>query len=149
MDRSGGALGSQLVAGLRAADKVLGCAGQAPVWRCGDDDLEAGLELLDRLEAQTVALRGALLAQAEQRSLKERTGAPSTERWLADRFRWSRVDARRKLAAARAQARQPVVAEALTAGVVTVEQAAVLAAGLDRIDQVPGASVTDRAEAAG
>lgn len=39
--------------------------------------------------------------------------------------------------------------QALAAGVVTVEQAAVVAAGLDRIDQVPGVGPEDRAQAAG
>lgn len=34
-----------------------------------------------------VAARSALLAQAHERLLRDRTGAPSTERWLADRFR--------------------------------------------------------------
>ena len=90
MSSTDGVFGHQVVTSLRAADDDLAKAVLAPLWQAGDGDVESAVELLDRIEAKAVAMRSTLLVQAEERSLREPTGAPSTGRWLVERFRWSR-----------------------------------------------------------
>ena len=143
-----GVFGHQVVTGLRAASAGLTRSRLAPVWQCADDEVEAAVELLDRIEAQTAALRAALLLQAEERSLQQRTGAPSTGRWLVERFRWSRSRAAAAIAQARTLAARPVVAAALADGALTSEQARAVSEALARIDRVPGVSVAEREDAA-
>jgi hypothetical protein len=89
-----------------------------------------------------------LLRKAEDRSLKDRTRAPSTPRWLADRFRLSRAEAADRLRQAHAYARQPIVLAGPAEAAVTVEQAVVAAAALDRIDALPEVDANERAGAA-
>jgi hypothetical protein len=148
MDQAGGALGHPVLTGARAADQALRCAATGPVWQCSDDEVEAGLELVDRLDARLGALRAALLREAEDRSLRERTRAPSTQRWLTDRFRLSRAEAADRLRQAEQYARQPQVRAALATGAITAEQGAVSAAALDRIDALPGLTAQHRDAAA-
>jgi hypothetical protein len=106
------------------------------------------LALLEQVDALTCAVRASLLREADDRSMRNRTRAPSTERWLTDRFRISRAEAAMRMRQARQVARQPTVAAALAAGAVTVEQAAVAATALDRIDALPGIEAEDRDTAA-
>ena len=70
--------------------------------------------------------------------MRQSTGAPSTERWLAERFRWSRSRARAAVAEAGRWRDRPVLADALGAGIVTAEQATAVGESLERIDRVPG-----------
>jgi hypothetical protein len=148
MDQAGGALGHPVLAGARAADDALRCAATGPVWQCGDDEIEAGLQLVDRMEARLGALRAALLREAEDRSLQDRTRAPSTQRWLTDRFRLSRPQATGRLRQAEQLARHPIVRAALAEAEVTLEQADVAAEALDRIAALPGLTADDRDTAA-
>ena len=148
MDQTGGAFGHQVVTGVRAAKEGLSCAVSAPVWQCADGEVETAIELLDGVEAMVTALRAVLLVQAEERALQQRTGAPSTGRWLVERFRWSRSRAGAALGQARALAGRPVVAAALGDGAVTAEQAAAVSEALARIDRVPGVTVGEREHAA-
>jgi hypothetical protein len=123
MSSIGGVFGHQVVTGVRAAKEGLSCAVAAPVWQCADSDVEAAIELLDGVEMMVTAMRSALLVQAEERSLRERTGAPSTGRWLVERFRWSPSRAGAAMAEARMLQERTVVADALADGAMTKEQA--------------------------
>jgi hypothetical protein len=148
MSTSGVLVDRPVVDELAGACDLLAEADASSVWRLADGDVERGVSLLVRLQAHTAALQAVLLAEVESRDLKASTGAPSTERWLGDRWRLSRAGAR--LRQATALGRHPVLLDALTASAVTVEQAEVLAAVLHRIDALPDLDAgSDDGEAGG
>ena len=109
-----------------------------PVWQLSDDEVETALLEMERAEAALVARRAELVAEADQRGMKDRCKALSTERWLQDRFRLSHRDAKTRVEQARLLAGQPAAHGALAAGMLTAEQAGVIAACLDAVDQLPG-----------
>ena len=119
-----------------------------PAWQLSDDAIEQCLDDLVAGEARLAARRAELLREAEIRCLKDRTKASSTERWLRDRFRWSARQATARLRAADQVLGQPAVHDALAAGRVTPEQAAVIADTLDQVDRLDGVSSVERADAA-
>jgi hypothetical protein len=133
---------------LAGACDTLAQADTSAVWRLADGDVERGLSLLVRLQALTVALQTVLLAEVESRDLKARTGAPSPERWLADRLRLSRADGGARLRQSAALRRHPSVLDALATGTVTVEQGEVLAAVLHQVEALPGVEDAETAAAA-
>ena len=136
---------TDVYAAVELMAKAAGAAGSA--WQLADGDVERGLSLLVRLQAQTVALQAVLLAEAESRDLKGRTQASTTERWLGDRFLLSRADAGARVRGAQALGRHAVVTEALAAGALTVEQAETLTPVLDAVDAMPGVDKGERAAA--
>jgi hypothetical protein len=119
-----------------------------PVWQLSDDEVETALAQIEQAEAALVARRAALVAEADQRSMKDRCQALSTERWLQDRFRLSHRDAKTRVEQARLVTGQPAAHQALAVGRVTVEQAGVIATALDAVDQLPGVDPVERGEAA-
>jgi hypothetical protein len=119
-----------------------------PVWQLSDDEVETALVEVERSEAALVARRAALIHEADQRGLKDRCKALSTERWLQDRFRLSHRDATTRVEQARLLAGQPAAHQALAAGVLTPEQATVIATCLDAVDQLPGVDPVEREQAA-
>jgi Domain of unknown function (DUF222) len=146
---SGTLLEHPLLAGVRAAAAGLGRAARAEAWQPCDADIEDSLAALVAVEARTAALRAVLLAEAETRSLKDRTQALSTAQWLTQRFRYSRAEAAARLREAALLGELPVVRAALAEGSLTVEQARVVAAALGRVDALPAVTEADRAAAAG
>jgi hypothetical protein len=118
------------------------------VWQLCDDEVETALADLECTEAALVARRAELVREADQRGLKDRCKALSTERWLQDRFRLSHRDAKTRLDQARLLAGQPAAHQALAAGSVTPEQATVIATCLDTVDQLPGVDPVEREQAA-
>ena len=119
-----------------------------PVWQLSDDEVETALAEVERTEAALVARRAALVQEADQRGMKDRCKALSTERWLQDRFRLSHRDAKTRVDQARLLCGQPTAHEALAAGTVTPEQATVIATCLDAVDQLPGVDPVEREQAA-
>jgi len=119
-----------------------------PVWQLSDDEVETALVEIERAEAALVARRAALVAEADQRGLKDRSKALSTERWLQDRFRLSHRDARARVEQARLLCGQLAAHGALAAGSVTPEQATVIATCLDAVDQLPEVDPVERDQAA-
>jgi hypothetical protein len=126
-----------------------GCeVGVLPGWQLSDDDVEHEIAQLDRAEARLAARRAELLHQAQVRSLHNRTRASTPDRWLRDRYLWSTRTAGARLREAGTLQRQPAVHAALAAGEVTVEQALVIAAALDEVDQLEKVNDAERADAA-
>ena len=78
-----------------------------PVWQLSDDEVETALAEVERTEAALVARRAALVQEADQRGMKDRCKALSTERWLQDRFRLSHRDAKTRVDQARLLCGQP------------------------------------------
>ncbi len=138
MSTTGILLDRPVVDELAVACGTLARAETTALWQLADGDVERGVSLLVRLQAMSAALQAVLLAEVESRALKAATGAPSTERWLADRLRLSRADGAARLRQSVALRRHPVMLDALAAGAVTVEQGEVLAAVLHQIDGLPG-----------
>jgi hypothetical protein len=118
------------------------------VWQLSDDEVETALAQIERAEAALVARRAELVAEADQRSMKDRCSALSTERWLQDRFRLSHRDAKTRVDQARLLRGQPAAHGALAAGLVTPEQATVVATCLDTVDQLEGVDPVEREQAA-
>jgi len=123
-------------------------SGQVPGWQLSDDAIEHALADLDGDEARLAARRAELLAEAELRSLKDRTKASSTARWLRDRYHWSTQRAATCLKQAEALRAQPCVHRVLAAGQITTEQAVVIADTLDQVAQLPQVREVDLADAA-
>ena len=98
-----------------------------PVWRLSDDSVEHEIARLDADEARLVARRAQLLAEAQVRTLHNRTQASTPDRWLRDRYRWSTRTAGARLREAGLLLGQPAVLAALAGGSVTAEQATVIA----------------------
>jgi hypothetical protein len=138
MSTTGVLLDLPVVDELAGASDTLARADASTVWRLTDGDVERGLSLLVRLQAQATALQAVLMAEVESRNMKARTGAPSTERWLADRLHLSRADGGARLRQSIALRRHPGVLDALATGAATVEQGEVLAAVLHQVDALPG-----------
>ncbi|MGH8971354.1 MAG: DUF222 domain-containing protein, partial [Actinomycetes bacterium] len=123
-----------VLAGARAASAGLGDACDGTVWQLGDDEVETSLAVLQRVEAQLVAARGALLREAQARDLRSRTQALTTPGWVADRFRVTHQQATARLRDADAIGRHPALAAALAAGDINVAQAKVVLEVFDRLD---------------
>lgn len=119
-----------------------------PGWQLSDDAVEQALVALSADEARLAARRAELLQEAELRSMKDRTQASSTERWLRDRYHWSTRQATARIREADLLLGQPLVHAALAHGRLTAEQATVIAGTLDRLDQLPQVNEVERADAA-
>jgi len=120
------------------AGEVLTAACRGELWRLGDDEVESALAEVIRVEGRAAALRAALVREAADRSLRERTAARSTERWLSDRFAVSRTTTNSWVRDATTLARHPILGDALAAGDLSTEQALALAAQLDRLVALDG-----------
>jgi hypothetical protein len=102
-----------VLAGVRIALDGLRSAAGGGAWQLTDDQLDASIDRLDRVEAALVAVRARLLREADQRGMHKRTKAPSTANWLADRFRWSVGLATSRQREAAALGVHPVLEDAL------------------------------------
>lgn len=71
---------------LHAAGAALSPELAGGLWQLAEDDLDLALGELRAHEARCAALRFALVQQARDRGMQQRTGAPDIARWLADRF---------------------------------------------------------------
>src|SRR5215203_6033887 len=109
MKSSGTLLDLPVVDELAGACDALSSADTSAGWRLGDGDVESGLSLLVRLQSSVAAVQAVLLAEAESRNLKAATGAPSTERWLAERLHLSRAEGGTRLRQSVALRRCPIV----------------------------------------
>ena len=138
MSTSGFLVDRPVVDELAVACDVLARAEVSAVWRLADADVEGGVSLLLMLQAHTAAMQAVLLAEVESRDLKATTGAPSTPRWLGDRWRLSRTDGGARLRESATLRRHPQLLAALGSGAVTVEQVQVLAAVLHHVAGLPG-----------
>lgn len=96
-------------------------------WALPDGELIAGLTAVHALEQQLAAIKLRLVREVDGRSLATAQGASSTVTWLRERLRVSAGAARRTVElAAGLAAGPPVVADALAAGTITVEQSEVI-----------------------
>jgi hypothetical protein len=115
------------------------------VWSLTDSDLTVELAHVFADEQRLAARRLQLVREIDRRDLARQCGVTSTVAWLRDGLRISAGIAKRWVELARAlDSTALVTAEALSAGVVNEEQAAVIVRSLSNLDD---ASQEDRAKA--
>ena len=111
---------------LEDAIALLTKATAEPAWQLGDDQVDQLLERCVAAESALGVLRARLVAEADSRGMRERTAAPSTQRWLTDRLRLSRARSERLLREASLLDLHPGVRDALATGACHLEQALVI-----------------------
>ncbi|HEX4699301.1 MAG TPA: hypothetical protein VH857_08090 [Actinomycetes bacterium] len=148
MSSNGQVVEHPLLAAAGCAAGALTAAARAAAWQLADDQVQDAIALSLQIEARNAALRATLIAEANTRCLRDRTQSTTTEGWLAGRYRLSTPDARARVEQSDVLARHPRVADALTEGAVTVEQAAVIAQTLDRVADLPLVEPDKREQAA-
>ena len=132
----------------RVAEAVDALAAR-PVLPAGDATLIRRLETVHRAIRRLSGVEVALVREIDAAGVAVRVGAPSTAVWLGLRLLLAPGAARRTVAlAAAVDAAPPVVAEALTAGSVGVDQARAIIEALADLPAEVGREVVDKAAAA-
>ena len=132
----------------RVAEAVDALAAR-PVLPAGDATLIRRLEAVHRAIRRLSGVEVALVREIDAAGVAVRVGAPSTAVWLGLRLLLAPGAARRTVAlAAAVHAAPPVVAEALTAGSVGVDQARAIVEALAGLPAEVGREVVDKAAAA-
>ncbi|MDG4830788.1 DUF222 domain-containing protein [Solwaraspora sp. WMMD1047] len=131
---------------LRRIDGLVDQAVERPTWPLSDADLIEAAAAAHALEQRAAAIRLACVREVDARGIAVAQGASSTAAWLRDRLRISAPAARRTvdLAAALAVA-PPVVADALAAGRITVEQSQAIVHSITDLPGQVGSEVTAKA----
>jgi hypothetical protein len=127
-----------------ACDRVA----DAAVWSMSEQEISETLTELYAAQVRIAERIGAVLAQAERDGLASRVGATTTAAWLADLTRLTRASAHRdlRMALALSGGDHESVRSAMAAGTVTIEQARVVVAAVDRLPQAVAAADRPRAE---
>ncbi|WP_433553276.1 DUF222 domain-containing protein [Micromonospora zamorensis] len=129
----------------RAESAVATCA-DAPAWALSEHDLIAALDATHLLQQRLAAVHFAVVRELDGRGTAVAQGASSTAVWLRHRLRLDVSAARRLVGlAASVDAAPPGVRDALASGVVSVEQARVIADTAATVSASAGAEVTDKA----
>ncbi|MEW1589658.1 DUF222 domain-containing protein, partial [Micromonospora vinacea] len=129
----------------RAEAAVASCA-DAAAWALSERDLIAALDATHRLQQRLAAVQLAAVRELDGRGTAVAQGASSTAVWLRDRLRLDVSAARRLVGlAASVDVAPPAVREALAGGVVSVEQARVIADTAATVSASAGAEVADKA----
>ncbi|MGC4878788.1 DUF222 domain-containing protein [Micromonospora sp. DT43] len=129
----------------RAESAVASCADAAP-WALSEHDLIAVLDTTHRLQQRLAAVQLAAVRELDGRGTAVAQGASSTAVWLRDRLRLDVSAARRLVGlAATLDVAPPGVRAALADGVVTVEQARVIADTAATVSTSAGVEVADGA----
>jgi hypothetical protein len=118
-----------------AVDRLIGVA----VESLGDDDVTRLLDHATRLAARVAGLTATAVGEADHRALGDVTGARHTGAWWAHRTRLTRTEAGRTARLGRhlADELHRPVRNALTAGTLHAEQAAVIVAAVEAIPARP------------
>jgi hypothetical protein len=132
------AVGQLRVAAARLADGVL--------WSLSDTDLLARLDAVHQVEQTVAAVKARLIREVESRSLPAAEHARSTGSWLGVRLRLRCGTAGQQVELGRALDRRPALDQAVVAGAVNTEQAAVIFACVDRLPAEIGVEAVDAAE---
>jgi Domain of unknown function (DUF222) len=131
---------------LTTADAAVRACVDAPVWALSEPQLVAALHGVHVLQQRLAAVQLALVRELDGRGVAVAQGASSTTVWLRDRLRLSVPAARRLVATAAAvDAAATPVRQALAAGAVTVEQAAVIADTVSAVAAEAGTQAADQA----
>jgi cobalamin biosynthesis Mg chelatase CobN len=106
----------------------------APAWSLSDDETRRNLVALTRLSARVAALELKVAAHADRNQVGESSAATSAAVWWANQTRMTQREAARKMKLAKALETHDPVGDALAAGDVLADQAAVIT---DAVDALP------------
>ena len=112
--------------GVTDAAALLARIPAAPLWQLSEDDLEATVAAVFAAESALAAARAVVLAAADERSLRSRAQAPTTQRWLTQRLLLSRARADAVVREADLVVAEPALLDALASARCTPEQATVI-----------------------
>lgn len=118
----------------RAVDAAFDRLGEPPVWAMSPEEQREALRVLHRVSSRLAELELRVLAGAERNEVGVDSGATSTAAWLAHETRQTRRHCSHqvRLAAALDERFEPT-REALAAGRIDAEQAAVIVDAVDRL----------------
>lgn len=124
-----------------AADLV-----ERPAWSSSDDDLTTALTLVGVLSSRLSCITAGLVGEVDDRGIPSTQGASSTVVWLRDHTRVSVAAAKRLVELSRLVDARPVLRDALAAGAITSDQAAVIGAVVGELPGEVDPVVVDKAE---
>ncbi|MCZ7376066.1 HNH endonuclease signature motif containing protein [Micromonospora sp. WMMC250] len=131
---------------LARADSAVASCADAAAWALSERELIAALDATHRLQQRLAAVQLAVVRELDGRGTAIAQGASSTTVWLRDRLRLDVSAARRLVGlAASVDVAPPGVLEALAGGMVTAEQARVIADAAATVTASAGAEVADKA----
>ncbi len=133
---------------LRQLQAAIADLQSRPAWAASDDD---SLVLVDSAQiaiTQLTALQAIHVRELDARGYPAKQGATNVAAWLRDRLRISIYTARRLVKLGEQTDVRPLIAEALTAGTVTVEQSEIIAAALRDLPADIDATTRDACETA-
>ncbi|MET7865080.1 HNH endonuclease signature motif containing protein [Micromonospora taraxaci] len=131
---------------LARADSAVASCADAAAWALSERELIAALDATHRLQQRLAAVQLAVVRELDGRGTAVTQGTSSTTVWLRDRLRLDVAAARRLVGlAASVDVAPPAVREALAGGVVSVEQARVIADTAATVTASAGAEVADKA----
>ncbi|WP_155389503.1 HNH endonuclease signature motif containing protein [Catellatospora paridis] len=133
---------------LTQAELAVAACTDAPVWPLADAELITALDATRGLRERLMAVELSLVRELDARALPAAHGASSTAVWLREHWRIGIRGAKQTVHLARALDRLPATADALAAGTVNTEQAAVIAEALAELPAVAGLEIAEKAEAA-
>ncbi|MEV0456944.1 HNH endonuclease signature motif containing protein [Catellatospora methionotrophica] len=133
---------------LTQAERTVAACVNAPVWSLTDADLIAVLDTAHRLRERLAAVELSLVRELDARAVPATHGAASTAAWLREHWRVGIRGAKQTVDLARALDRLPSTAEALAAGAVNTEQAAVIVQALADLPTAAGLETAGKAETA-
>ncbi|GAA1373065.1 HNH endonuclease signature motif containing protein [Catellatospora chokoriensis] len=133
---------------LVQAERTVAACTDAPVWPLADAELITALDAAHRLRERLAGVELSLVRELDARAVPTAHGASSTAVWLREHWRIGIRTAKQTVELARSLDRLPATAEALAAGTVNTEQAAVIAQALAELPALAGLETAAKAEAA-
>lgn len=131
----------------QAGRSVVACV-DAPVWPMTDAELITSLDSARALRERLAAVELSLVRELDARAVPVAHGASSTAVWLREHWRIGIRTAKQTVELARALDRLPTTADALAAGTVNTEQAAVIAQAIAALPSEVGLETAAKAETA-
>jgi hypothetical protein len=123
-----------ITAAVSGIDAEIDAVEHAPAWSLSDEETRRNLVALTRLAARVAALELKVAAHADRNRVGDASGATSAAVWWANQTRMTQREAARKMRLARALETHDPVGDALAAGEVLADQAAMIT---DAVEALP------------
>ncbi|MCG5439489.1 HNH endonuclease signature motif containing protein [Micromonospora foliorum] len=135
-----------MVEELAQADDAVAACVDAAAWALPEHELIAALDAAHRLEKRLAAVKLALIREVDGRGTARAQGASSTAVWLRDRLRLTIPSARRLVdLATTLDTSNPGIRQALADGVISLDQARVIADTVETVNRSADAETADKA----
>ncbi|GAA1402879.1 DUF222 domain-containing protein [Catellatospora coxensis] len=133
---------------LTQAGRMVATCFDSPAWSFTDSELITTLDSARGLRERLAAVELSLVRELDARAVPVAHGAASTAVWLREHWRIGIRAAKQAVELARTLDRLPTTADALAAGTVNTEQAAVIAQALEALPAEVGLETAAKAETA-